>query len=95
MQYNGLQHYIFDVFYNCFSISCWEDISYTPLSPNISTYIHEPSAAIIVSHPDLRVAVTPSLWPWIDVFAIPKKCNMAVTESGLDPMVREMLITFY
>ena len=30
MQYNGLQHYIFAVFYNCYSNSSWEDISYTP-----------------------------------------------------------------
>ena len=32
-------------------------------------------------------------WSWIDVFAIPEKCIMAVTESSLDPMVREMSIT--
>ena len=30
MQYNGLQHYIFAVFYDCYSNLCWEDISYTP-----------------------------------------------------------------
>ena len=35
----------------------------------------------------------PSPWPWIDVFAISEKCNMAVTKSGIDPTVREMSIT--
>ena len=33
MQYNGLQHYISAVFYNCYSNSCWEDISYTAALP--------------------------------------------------------------
>ena len=40
------------------------------------------------------VAVSPSPKPWIDVFAISEKFNMAVTESGLDPKVRKMSITF-
>ena len=34
-----------------------------------------------------------STWSWIDVFAIPEKCFMVVTESSLDPIVREMSIT--
>ena len=32
--------------------------------------------------------------PWIDVFALPEKPNMAVTESDPDPKVRKMPITF-
>ena len=32
--------------------------------------------------------VSSSPRPWIDVFALPEKCNMAVTERDLDPKVR-------
>ena len=31
--------------------------------------------------------------PWIDVFAIPEKFNMAVTESDLDPKGLKMSVT--
>ena len=31
--------------------------------------------------------------PWIDVFALPEKLNMAVTESNLDPNVKKVFIT--
>ena len=41
---------------------------------------------------NLAVPFSPS--PWIDVFALPEKFNMAVTESDLDPKVRNMYITF-
>ena len=40
------------------------------------------------------LAVSSSPRPWIDVFALPEKSNIAVTESDLDPMVRKMSITF-
>ena len=40
-----------------------------------------------------RVAVSSSPMPWIDIFALPEKFNMAVTESDLDPNVRKMSIT--
>ena len=32
---------------------------------------------------------------WVDVFALPEKSNMAVTESDPDPKVRKLSITFY
>ena len=32
--------------------------------------------------------------PWIGVFVLPEKINMAVTERDLDPKVRKMSITF-
>ena len=41
------------------------------------------------------VAVSSTARPWIDVFALPEKSNMAVTESDPDPKVRKMSITFY
>ena len=40
------------------------------------------------------LAVSSSPGPWIDVFALPDKFNLAVTESDLDPQVRKMSITF-
>ena len=40
------------------------------------------------------IAVLSSPRPWIDVFALPEKFNIAVTERDLDPKVREMSITF-
>ena len=40
------------------------------------------------------LAVSSSPWPWIDVFALPEKFIIAVTESGLDPKIRKMSITF-
>ena len=40
------------------------------------------------------LAVSSSPRPWIDVFALPEKFNMAVTESDLDPKVRKISITF-
>ena len=42
----------------------------------------------------IRLAVSPSPRPWIDVFASPEKFNMAVTESDPDAKVRKMSITF-
>ena len=38
------------------------------------------------------LAVSSSPRPWIDVFALPEKFNIAVTESDLDPKVRKYLI---
>ena len=40
------------------------------------------------------LAVSPFPRPWIDVFALPEKFNMAVTESDLDPKVSKMSIIF-
>ena len=40
------------------------------------------------------VAVSSSPRPWINKFVLPKKSNMAVTESDPDPKVRKMAITF-
>ena len=40
------------------------------------------------------VAVSFSPRPRMDVFALPKKSNMAVTESDPDPKVQKMSITF-
>ena len=40
------------------------------------------------------IAVSSSLRLWMDVFALPEKSNMAVTESDLDSKVRKMSITF-
>ena len=40
----------------------------------------------------LAVSSSPKLW--MDVFALPEKSNMAVTESDPDPKVRKMSITF-
>ena len=40
------------------------------------------------------IVVSSSPRPWIDVFALLKKFNMAVTENDLDPKVRKMSITF-
>ena len=41
-----------------------------------------------------KVAVSSSPRPWMDVFALPEKYNMAVTESDPDPKVRKMSIPF-
>ena len=38
------------------------------------------------------LAVSSSTRPWIDVFALREKLNMAVTKSDLDPKVRKMSI---
>ena len=48
-----------------------------------TTFLHEPSAAVIISQSELRS-------PWQP---LREKCIMAVTESSLDSMVREMSIT--
>ena len=40
------------------------------------------------------IAVSSSPRPWIDVFALPEKFNMALTESDLDPKIQKMSITF-
>ena len=42
----------------------------------------------------IEVAVWSSPRPWIDVFALPEKFNMAMIESDLDPKGRKMSITF-
>ena len=42
----------------------------------------------------LMLAVSSSPRPWMDVYALPEKSNMAVTESDLDSKVRKMSITF-
>ena len=42
----------------------------------------------------LIIAVSFSPRPWIDVFVLPEKSNMAVTESDPDPKVRKMSIAF-
>ena len=39
-------------------------------------------------------AVSSSPRLWMDVFALPEKSSMAVTESDPDPKVRKMSITF-
>ena len=39
-------------------------------------------------------AVSSSPRPWMEVFALPEKYNMAVAESDPDPKVRKMTITF-
>ena len=41
-----------------------------------------------------NVALSSSPRPWMDVFALPEKSNMAGTESDPDPKVRNMSITF-
>ena len=43
--------------------------------------------------PGTKIAGSSS--PWIDVFALPEKSNMAVTGSDPDPKVRKMSITFW
>ena len=40
----------------------------------------------------MLVAVSSSPRPWIDIFALPEKFNMAVTESDLDPKVHSFLM---
>ena len=40
------------------------------------------------------VAVSSSPRPWMDVFALSEKSNMAVTKSDPDPKVRKMSKTF-
>ena len=44
--------------------------------------------------PLMEVAVSSSPRPWIGVFALPEKSNMAVIESDFDPKDRKMSITF-
>ena len=39
------------------------------------------------------LAVSSSPTPWIDVSSLPKKSNMAMTESDPDPMVRTIAPT--
>ena len=41
-----------------------------------------------------NVAASSSPIPWIDVFDLPEKSNMAVTKSDPDPKVRKMSIPF-
>ena len=41
----------------------------------------------------ISVAVSSSTRPWVDVFALPEKSSMAVTESDTDHKVRKMSIT--
>ena len=48
-------------------------------------YIYSPTST---NRGPCDLAVSSSPRPWIDVFALLKKFNMAVTESDLDPEVR-------
>ena len=41
------------------------------------------------------VAVSSSPRPWMDLFDLLEKSNIAVTESDPDPKIRKMSITFY
>ena len=41
-----------------------------------------------------RFAVSSSPRPWMEVFALPEKSNMAVSDCDPDPKVRKMSITF-
>ena len=50
--------------------------------------------AAILKTDAVAAAVSSSPRPWMDVFALPEKSNMAVTESDPDPKVRKMSITF-
>ena len=49
---------------------------------------------IFIEKNDRCIAVSSSPRPWIDVFDLPEKINMAVTGSDLDLNVRKMSITF-
>ena len=44
--------------------------------------------------PGEYLAVLSFLKPWINVFTLPEKFSMAVTEKDLDPKVRKMSITY-
>ena len=46
----------------------------------------------ILAGPYLAVSSSPR--PWIDIFALPEKSNMAVTESDPKPKVRKKSISF-
>ena len=50
-------------------------------------------AVVLFSLARLMLAVSSSPRPWMHVFALPEKSNMAVTESDPDPKVRKMSIT--
>ena len=54
-----------------------------------------PSATLRDSWSGQDLAVSSSPRPWIDVFALPEKFNMAVTERDLDLKVRKMSITYF
>ena len=43
----------------------------------------------------MGVAVSSFLKPWVDVYALPEKINMAVTESDPDPKVRKNAHNFF
>ena len=45
-------------------------------------------------HADPVFALSSSSRPWMDVFALLEKSNMAVTESDPDPKIRKISITF-
>ena len=55
----------------------------------VKMHIHMSSSVNV-----FRLAVLSSPRLWIDVFALPEKSNMAVTESDPDPKVWKMSITF-
>ena len=44
--------------------------------------------------PDINLAMSSTQRSWIDVFALPGKLNIAVTESDLDRKDRKMSTTF-
>ena len=58
------------------------------LYQDIYNYILSQAGAVTKS-----LAVSSSPRPWMDVFALPEKSNMAVTESDPDTKVRKMSIT--
>ena len=57
--------------------------------------IHTPWIIVIIYLAETGHALSSSPRPWIDVFALPEKFSMAVTESDLDPKVRKISIFFY
>ena len=71
-------------------------LSYTNPTPGqrlvFTGHGHNVGLGLMLAHSLLAMSSSPR--PWIDVFALPKKFNMAVTESDLEHKVRKMFITF-
>ena len=61
-------------------------------SPNVTGF--QPQITPTWKPAQFPVAVSSSLRPCIDVFALPEKFNMAETESDPDPKVRKLSVTF-
>ena len=68
---------------------CWASVVDDDAGPALAQHWDDVSCLL-----GRTLALSSSLWPWIDVFALPEKFNMAVTESDTDPKVRKMSITF-